>query len=139
MSAATSHQPNALKRALLLDATASGGMGLLLVLAAGSLERLLGLPRDLLSYVGLFLLPFAGLLLWVATRRTPATSLVAAIVVGNVLWVAASVALLLSDLVNPTVLGEAFVIAQAAAVTLFAYLEYAAVRARSMVVAKTAS
>jgi hypothetical protein len=124
--------PNALRRALLLDATASGAMGLLLVIAAGPLEDLMGLPTALLRYAGVFLLPFAGLLIWVATRAVAAVGLVMAIAIGNVLWVVASIALLLSGLVQPTVLGEVFVLVQAAAVLLFAYLEYAALRRQSI-------
>jgi hypothetical protein len=129
MPVSTHNQPNALKRALLLDATASGGMGLILVLAAAPLVGVLGLPLDLLRYVGVFLVPFAGLLVWIATRRVVPLGLVAAVVIGNLLWVVASVALLLSGWANPTVLGEVFVLAQAAAVLLFAYLEFTAVRA----------
>ena len=124
MVAMNSASPNALKRALLLDAAASGAMGVLFVLAAGSLAGLLGLPVVLLRYVGVFLIPFAAALLWIATRAATAAPLIMAIVVGNVLWVAASVLLLVSGVVNPTLLGEAVVLAQAAAVQLFAYLEY---------------
>lgn len=54
--------------------------------------------------------------------------------VGNVLWVAASVLLLVSGVVNPTLLGEAVVLAQAAAVLLFAYLEYSGLTKHERVV-----
>ncbi len=126
MVATKSASPNALIRALLLDAAASGAMGVLFLLAAGSLAGLLGLPVALVRYVGAFLIPFAAALLWIATRTPAAPALIWVIVVGNVLWVAASMLLLVSGLVNPTLLGEAVVLAQAAAVLLFAFLEYSA-------------
>ncbi len=122
------NQPNALRRALLLDAAASGGMGILLLVAAGALERVFGLPVNLVRAVGVFLVPFAALLLWVATRRHALPGITRLIVVGNVLWVVASVLLLVSGLVKPTLLGEIFVLGQAAAVMLFAYLEYRGLR-----------
>ncbi len=124
MVATNSNSPNALRRALLLDAAASGTMGALFLLAAGPLAGLLGLPVALVRYVGAFLIPFAATLLWIATRQAAATALVRVIAVGNLVWVAASVLLLVSGVVNPTLLGEAVVLAQAAAVLLFAYLEY---------------
>ncbi|MGH7713498.1 MAG: hypothetical protein ACREOG_19580 [Gemmatimonadaceae bacterium] len=133
--ATATNLPNALRRALLLDAAASGGMGLLLLVVAGPLTALLGLPVSLMQYVGVFLVPFAALLIWVARRRHPAHGLTMAIVIGNVLWVVASVALLLSGLVRPTVLGEVFVLAQAAAVMVFAYLEYRGLRQGDALVA----
>ena len=116
-----------LRRALLLDATASGGMGVLLALGAGPLEPLLGLSRSLLWGVGLFLIPFAAFLVWLALRGSALRGLVRLVVVGNVLWVVASVLLLVSRWVSPTTLGTLFVIIQAAAVAALAYLEHRAV------------
>lgn len=101
-------------------------MGLLLLAAGSALEPLLGLPVDLLRGVGAFLIPFAATLVWVSSRR--AAGLVRAIVWGNVLWVVASIVLLVSGLVQPTVLGEVFVLVQAAAVAGFAYLEQRGLR-----------
>jgi hypothetical protein len=114
----------ALRRALLLDAAASGAMGALLLVAAGPLESRLGLPASLLYWVGALLIPFAGLLIWIASLAPPPHGVVRAIVGGNALWVVASVLLLASGSVAPTRLGVLFVLAQAAAVALFAYLEH---------------
>ena|SRR5215207_9617737 len=124
VSKAQTTRPVALRRALLLDARASGAMGALLLLDAGPLERLLGLPASLLSWVGALLIPFAGLLVWIASRTPAPHGAVGAIIGGNALWVIASVALLMSGWVAPTRLGVLFVLAQAAAVAAFAYLEY---------------
>ncbi|HVE77976.1 MAG TPA: hypothetical protein VNA89_03890 [Gemmatimonadaceae bacterium] len=127
MQSSTS-SPTALRRALLLDAAASGTMGLVLAVTAGALEPTLGLPVALLRWVGIFLLPFAGFLVAVARRPRPPRGAVLTIVVGNALWVVASGLLLLGGRVAPTPLGEAFVLAQAAAVAVFAWLEYRGLR-----------
>jgi hypothetical protein len=50
------------------------------------------------------------------------------IVAINALWVAASLGLLVSGVVAPTLLGYAFVIAQALAVALLAGLQFAGLR-----------
>ena len=131
MSKPSSNQPGrttALRRALLIDAAASGAMGLLLALAAGPLSGLLGLPIDLLRWPGVALVPFAALLVWVAPRAHVSRGLVGTIVAGNVLWVVASVLLLVSKLVTPTGVGEVFMLVQAVAVAVFAFLEYDGLR-----------
>jgi hypothetical protein len=117
------NQPNELRRALLLDAGASGTMGLILAIAATSLQPVLGLPVLLMRTVGLFLIPFAALLAWIATRRVVSAGLVRVVVIGNALWVVASLLLLVIGAVSPTLLGTLFVLAQALAVTVFVYLE----------------
>ena len=125
-----------IRRALLIDATASGAMGFLLAAGATQLEPVLGLPIALLRGVGVFLIPFAAFLVWLAPRALESRGLVWTIVVGNVLWVLASVLVLESRRVVPTALGTAFVVAQALAVAAFAYLEYrAVVRPRASAVA----
>lgn len=117
-----------LRRALLLDAAVSGAFGILLALAAGALGELLGLPTTLLRETGILLVPFAGFLVWLATRARIARSTVWTIVAGNCAWTVASVMLLVSGWVSPTMIGEVFVIAQAAAVVVLTYLEYDGMR-----------
>ena len=128
MNNARPTHPAALRRALLLDATASGAMGVLLLLAAGPLEPLLGLPAGLLRWAAVVLVPFAAFLIWVAGRADERRGLVRMIIAANLLWAAGSVLLLVSGWVAPTRLGVLFVLAQAAAVVGFVYLEYAALR-----------
>jgi len=113
-----------LRNAILLDAAASGATGLLLIFGAGLLDRLLGLPVALMREAGLVLIPYVAFVAWVGTRETIARGAVWAIIAANAAWAAASFALLLSGWVAPTVLGFAFVIAQAAAVALFGELQY---------------
>ena len=120
----TLHSNPFLRNALLLDAAATGATGLLLIGGAGLLEGLLGLPAGLMRSAGLVLIPFVAFVAWAGTREPASQGAVALIIAVNVLWVVASVCLLLSGLVAPTLLGYAFVLAQAVAVALFAELQY---------------
>ena len=128
MTSGTANRRGPLQRALVLDAIASGTMGILLLLTAGPLQHLLGLPVSLLRWTSVVLIPFAGLLVWVVTRDHAPREAVATIIGGNVLWVVASVLLLASGWVAPTWLGALFVLLQAAVVGVFAYLEYDGLR-----------
>ena len=138
MPATTAHAPP-LRRALLLDAAASGALGLLLAIGAGALAAPFGLPIALLRGVGLFLVPFAASLVWLATRERPPLALVWAVVIGNVLWTAASVWLAVDAPLRPTALGTAVLLAQGGAVALFAWLEYAALRRGAALTARGAA
>ncbi|RKH25427.1 hypothetical protein D7Y13_33135 [Corallococcus praedator] len=117
-----------LRRALLLDGVASGAMGLLMAAAAGPLGPLLGLEPGLLRAAGLGLIPFALLLGYLASRDTLPAWPVWFVVAVNGLWVVDSVLLMTHGPTTPTGLGMLFVAAQAAAVALFAALEYAGLR-----------
>ena len=128
----TSSRPSAfLRNALLLDAVASGVLGLLMLAAAGMLEGLLAVPSALMRYAGLSLLPWAAFLVWLTTRERVPTPLVWAVIVGNVVWAADSVLLLLTGWLEPAALGYAFVVAQALAVAVFAELQYLGLRRSS--------
>ena len=112
-----------LRLALMADAAASGAVGVLLAAAADPLATWFGLPVPLLREVGLLLIPYAGLLAYLATRATTPRLPAQIIVAGNVLWVVGSAALLMSGVVAPTALGTAFVIAQALIVAVLAELQ----------------
>jgi hypothetical protein len=113
-----------LRRVLLLDAAASGAMGLLLTLGAGPLTSLLGLPGPLLRGAGLVLIPFALGLILLARRPALSRAAVWAVIGLNAMWVVDSLILLAAGGLQPTALGTAFVLAQAAAVAGLAVLEY---------------
>lgn len=120
-----------LRLALLADAGASGATAALLVAGAGLLEPLLGLPVALMREAGMLLVPYVILVVFVASRRSAAVTVVNAIIVINAAWTAASLLLLASDWVNPSMLGIAFVLAQALAVGAFAVIQYACLRQAS--------
>jgi hypothetical protein len=113
-----------LRRALMLDAVASGAAALLMIAGAGLLEGLLGLPAALVRGAGLVLVPYVAFVAFVATRVDIARPAVWSVIAANVLWAAASGLLLVSGWVAPNALGYAFVIGQAAVVALLGELQY---------------
>ena len=117
-----------LRRALLLDAAASGATGALMLLAAGPLAGLTQLPPGLLRGAGALLVPYAAFVLWLGRHAAPARRLVLAVIGINVLWAAESVAILALGWVAPNALGVAFVLAQALVVAAFAGLQGAGLR-----------
>jgi hypothetical protein len=117
-----------LRRVLFADAATCVATGLLFVLGSGALESFMGLPAGLTRYAGLSLLPFAALLVYLATRESPSPPLVWAVIALNALWTVDSFLLLLTGWVTPTELGYAFIVVQAVGVAAFAGLEYLGLR-----------
>ena len=99
-----------------------------MAVAAPMLEPWLGLPAGLLRYAGLILLPFAAIVAWLGMQSAPARGGVRAIIVTNFAWVAASVLLLVVGGLNPTALGIAFVLFQAAVVFVLGELQLVGLR-----------
>jgi hypothetical protein len=122
------NSPNLLRFALTIDAIASGASAVLLLAGAGFLSTPLGLPEDLLRFAGIILVPFVALVGYLATRETPAAGAVWAVILINLAWVAGSVFVLIGGVTSPTMLGYAFVAAQAVAVLIFADLQYFGLR-----------
>jgi len=120
--------PSFLRRVLLADAAASGATGLLMALDAGMLESLLHIPAALLQSAGIVLLPFAALVAYLATRKQPARGAVWAVILCNALWALDSFYVAFSGWIAPNSLGQAFIVAQAVVVAVFAELEYFALR-----------
>jgi hypothetical protein len=120
-----------LRRALALDAIASGATAVLIVAAASPLEGLLGLPAALLRGAGLVLIPYVGFVIYAAMRETVARSAVWSIIAANMAWAAASAVLLLAGWVEPNALGYAFVIGQALVVALLGELQYVGLTRRT--------
>ncbi|MGE0179521.1 MAG: hypothetical protein AB7O91_06850 [Sphingomonas sp.] len=116
-----------LRRVLLLDAASCLGMGLGLVAGAAVLAGPLGLPAILLSGAGIALIPIGLFMAFVAARAAPPAILVWLVVLGNVAWVAKSLAVIA---LFPTIsaLGIVFVAGQAAFVAAIASLEYSGLR-----------
>jgi hypothetical protein len=115
-----------LRRVLFADAATCVATGLFLALLAAPLAPYLGLGAGLLLYAGLALLPIAAFIAWVAAREHISPAGVWLVIVGNVLWVLASLALLFA--VSPTALGYAFVVGQALIVAALAEMEYVGLR-----------
>jgi hypothetical protein len=115
-----------LARILRVDALTCTAMGLLLALAAPSIGALTDIPSPLLSRAGMLLLPIAAFM-FVTVRMVPVpTWAVRVIVLGNALWVLVSLALPLSGVISPNLLGWFFLTAQAMVVAILAGLELGA-------------
>ena len=117
-----------LRLAFKLDAVASGALGALSLIAGTVLDDLLGIPLALLVPIGLFLMAYAAFVWVVGTRRRISPTAAWAVVAANLLWVAGSVVFVLAGWSPMTALGIAFVLAQAAAVLLFADLQVLGLR-----------
>jgi hypothetical protein len=113
-----------LRIVLLLDAVASGATGLLLIAGAGLLEPWLGLPVALMREAGIILIPYVAFVAFVGTRETISRTAVGVIIAINAVWALASFGLLMSGYVAPSVLGYAFVAAQAIVVAVLGALQY---------------
>jgi len=121
-------RPSFLRRALLADALLSGATAALAIAGADVLSPWLALPAALLRGAGLVLVPYVAFVLIVATRAAIARPAVVAIIAANVLWAAASIALLLTGWVAPSMLGYAFVVGQAAVVAVLGELQVMGLR-----------
>lgn len=117
-----------LRTVIALDAAACGVMGAAFAFDAGWLAAPLGLSPALMQPVGLFLVPYAGLLAWLATRPALPRAIVWSLVGFNAVWAIESFALLALGWAQPTTLGLAVVVAQAVAALIVAELQYIAMR-----------
>lgn len=117
-----------LRKLLLVDAIACAVMGAALVLGSGGLAALTAVPPVLLLYAGAALFPVAAFMALTATRALEQRPAVWVVILGNLLWAAASLALLACAWIEPNLLGQFLIAAQAVAVFLLAALEYAALR-----------
>ncbi|MDE2061275.1 MAG: hypothetical protein KGJ00_02605 [Bradyrhizobium sp.] len=124
-----------LRRALQADTVFSGAGALIFSLGAGELAPLFNLPEALLREPGLFLIAYAAVVGWMSTRQWLPRILVAVVIAGNAAWTLASIALLFSGAVSPSLLGEAAVAGQAIATGTLAELQYIGLRRSSGMVA----
>jgi len=120
--------PTFLRNVLLADAASCVGCGALQVAFTGAVSPMLGLGTSLLTGTGIFLLVYACVVGFVATRKPIARPLVWLLVFGNLGWAVLCVGLLFSGTVQPTALGTGYVVAQAVTVTLLAELQWFALR-----------
>ena len=117
-----------LRLVLKLDAVATGAVGLLSVAAGQLIDDPLGIPLALLVPVGLFLVAYAVAIWIVATRRRVSRPAVWAAVAINLMYVVDCVVVVAVGWFPLTSLGVAFVLLQAAAVTLFAAAQFYVLR-----------
>lgn len=118
---------SSLRAILKLDAASCLLMSAPLAGGAGLLSQPLGLPDALLFEAGVLLAIVGLYILWLGLREQAPPALLWVVVVGNVGWAMASFAAL-ALVSEATALGVAAVVMQAAAVLLFAALEWRGVR-----------
>ncbi|MGW6504668.1 hypothetical protein [Nonomuraea angiospora] len=127
-SAPTKAEAKLLRFALKQDAIGSGANGLVYLSAAAVFGSMFGLPADVLVPVGVFLVVFAGFLLYLASRPVVNRAAVVTVIAINVVWVIVSAEVLIAGWFPLTGLGIALVIAQAVVVAGFTSLQLAGLR-----------
>jgi hypothetical protein len=120
--------PRFLRNVLFADAASCLATGALQLGFTSQLAQLLNLPAMLLTGTGAFLLVYAATVAFVASRDPLPRPLVWMFVIGNLGWAVACVALLASGWLQPTGLGMAWVLAQAACVAVLAELQWTGLR-----------
>ena len=120
--------PNFLRNVLRADALSCVACGVLQVVFTGQMAQLLGLPEALLAYTGEFLLVYAAAVAFVSTRDPLPRPLVWVLLAGNLGWAIACALLLVSGRVAPSMLGMAYVVAQALTVAVLAELQFFGLR-----------
>jgi hypothetical protein len=91
------------------------------------------LPVGLLRWSGIILILFAAFVARLGTRDRTQRPLVFVAVACNALWALDSVLLLFTGWVEPTAVGEAFVIVQAVVSAVIAELEFVGLRRSTLV------
>ena len=118
--------PRFLRGVLWADAASCLATGALQLAALDALPHLFGLPQVLLLDAGVFLVAYALMAAWAASRPVPPRRWVALFAAGNLAWAIGcglAVALL-----QPTTLGVAWMAMQAAAVLVLADLQWMGLR-----------
>lgn len=124
---------NLIRFALIADAAATVATGALLAVGGSLLAGLTGLPEAATMPIGLFLIAFAAFVGWVGMQQQTPRGAALLIVIVNAAWVVGSLIVLLAGTWALTLLGVAFVIAQAIAVAALAALQWVGLgRARAL-------
>lgn len=120
--------PRFLRNVLFADAASCLGSGALQTGFAQPLSQLMHLPAPLLQATGWFLIAYAVLAAVVATREPIPRAWVWIFVAGNAAWAVGCVAMLVAGTFAPTLLGQAWIVAQAAVVVVLAELQWTGLR-----------
>ena len=118
-----------LKHVLIADAVTCTGVFAIGLLAAAPVGALLGLPANIVAVGGWICLAAGLLFAALALTQPPSHRLVALGILGNALWVAASLAIVAGFAQQMSVAGIGLVLAQAFAVGVLTWLEAKGLRA----------
>jgi hypothetical protein len=115
--------PSFLRSVLWADAASGAATAVLQLAATDVLAQSLALPRGLLLASGAVLWLFVALAASLASRPLVPAGPLKVLVIGNWLWVAGCLGLLLSGVAGST-LGQAYLVMQAVAVAVLAELQW---------------
>lgn len=116
------------RNVLLVDAVSCLVCGALQFFLPDLVAALTGLGRTLVVGSGAFLLAYAAVVWYIATRDPLSPACIRALVFGNVAWAIACAALLFNDAAHASSLGVAYVVLQAVTVLLLADLQWFGLR-----------
>ncbi len=128
MSLATS--PHFLPAVFATDTAGSLAVGLAQLAGGAALAAHTGLDAQLLLASGAFLLPYAALTGWAATRRPAPRGLVAFLAIGNLGWALGAFALLATAGAGTTVWGQALLVLHGVFTLAMADLQWFGLRGR---------
>ncbi|WP_049570999.1 hypothetical protein [Nonomuraea sp. SBT364] len=128
ITVATTGRAKFLRLVLALDAVVTGVNGLVYLAAAGLVSDLLGPDAGLLRGIGVFLLVYGAAVGILAGRGTVSRAGTRAVIGLNIAWTLASVAAVVTGLVEFTTIGAVWAIAQALVVGAFAELQIMGLR-----------
>ncbi|EPH39680.1 hypothetical protein ABT390_33670 [Streptomyces aurantiacus] len=113
---------------LALDAAVTGANGLIYLLAAGPVGRLLDVDSAFLRGAGAFLSVYGVLVALLAARPLPPAGATKAVIEVNAVWAVASLAALLLGWLEPSTAGAVWIPLQALVVAAFAALQLGGLR-----------
>jgi hypothetical protein len=126
--AGTATATTRLRQYLAFDAVVTAGNGLIYLLAAGPVGRLLDISTGLVRGVGLFLLLYGLDVGFLASRKVPSTGWTKVVIELNLAWAVLSIVALVAGWLEPSTAGLVWVPMQAAVVAGFALLQRAGLK-----------
>ncbi len=122
-------RPSLLRAALITDAAVSGLNGVAYLAAAPFLAELFDADSATLRWLGVLLLLYAVAVWSVGSREVISRRGAGAVITANGAWVLASIAAATAQWGDPSTVGTAWILLQAAAVAVIAAVEFAGLRA----------
>ncbi|ESP95796.1 hypothetical protein KQH42_29810 [Streptomyces sp. CHA1] len=127
-TAATATTAGPLRLFLALDAAVTGANGLIYLLAAGPVGRLLDVDSNFLRGIGVFLTVYGIAVAALAAKPLPSSAATKAVIEINALWALGSIAAVVFGWLDPNTVGTVWIPLQAVLVAAFAALQYGALR-----------
>lgn len=124
----TAIRSNTLRTVIAVDAAVCGLGGAALALDAGLFAPIAGMPASVLQPLGFFLIGYAAVLAWLASRAELPRTVVWTLVAFNLAWAVESLMAPPLGWARPTGVGLALIIVQAIGALIVAGLQFLALR-----------